>query len=151
MHFANKEALFLTAVDADLASMFSEFATWLTDLDGQDRLFQQLLPTVLDIIGRHPLARRLLAGLEPDFTARVLESGSFDGLRAILVPMLEEAQRHGGVRPDLAAADLADGLMAAVLAIAMAAVQIGAEIDRAFGRGLTTILRGLLSEDPRLP
>ena len=108
------------------------------------------LATALENIERHPLARRLLAGLEPDFTARVLESESFHDLRTTLVPILVECQHAGWIRPDLPTADLADGLTAFILAMAMASVQIGPSIDRTFGRGITAILRGLLSEDPRL-
>jgi AcrR family transcriptional regulator len=148
VHFDNKEALFLAAVDLDLAAMFHEFVDRLIDLAEKGRL-EQLLEPVLDIIDRHPLARRLLGGLEPDFTARVLDSEPFDDLRATVVPIVEEGQRRGAVRPDLPAAELADGLMGLVLAMAMASVQIGPAVDRAFGRGIETVLRGLLSEDPR--
>lgn len=158
VHFDNKEALFFAAIDDDLTSMFREFSDQLgvlmaldSELLAQEIVFQGLLGTVLDIVERHPLARRLLAGLEPDFTGRVLESASFDDLRATLVPILEAGQRGGWIRPDLPTVDLADGLTAFVLATAMASVQIGPTIDRIAGRGITTVLRGLLSEDPRLP
>ena len=159
VHYENKEALFFAAVDDDLSAMFREFSDYLGVLmaldaellsQEQEMVLQGLLGTVLDIIERHPLARRLLAGLEPDFTGRVLESASFDDLRATLVPVLELGQRVGWVRPDLPATDLADGLTGFVLAMAMASVQIGPAIDRTFGRGITTVHRGLLVEDPRL-
>ncbi len=159
VHYENKEALFFAAVDDDLSAMFREFSDYLGVLlalgaellsQEQETVLQGLLGTVLDIIERHPLARRLLAGLEPDFTGRVLESASFDDLRATLVPVLELGQRVGWVRPDLPAADLADGLTGFVLAMAMASVQIGPAVDRTCGRGITTVLRGLLVEDPRL-
>lgn len=148
VHFANKEALFLAAIDEDLAAMFREFTVRLIHLAESDHL-ERLLATVLEIIERHPLARRLLGGLEPDFTARVLDSASFDELRATVVPIVEEGQRRGAVRPDLPAGDLADGLMGFVLATAMASVQIGPAVDRAFGTGIETVLRGLLTKDPR--
>ena len=132
VHFENKEALFFAAIDDDLASMFREFSDHLgvlmpldAEFVSQEMVIQSLLGTVLDIIGRHPLARRLIAGLEPDFTGRVLESPSFDHLRATLVPLLELGQRSGRVRPDLPTVDLADGLTAFVLAMAMASVQFG--------------------------
>lgn len=159
VHFPNKEALFLAAVDDDLTAMFREFAAQLgvlmaldAEFESQEMVLHGVLGTVLDIIDRHPLARRLLAGREPDFTARVLESASFDDLRGTLVPILEHGQREGWVRPDLSSVDLADGLTGFVLAMAMASVQIGRPaIDATFGRGITTSLRGLLSKDPRLP
>lgn len=144
-------------MDDDLGSMFHEFAVGLgilmaqdAELGTQDIVFEGLLAAVLDIIERHPLARRLLAGIEPHFTARVLESESFQDLRATLVPILVEGQHAGWIRPDLPTADLADGLTAFVLAMAMASVQVSPAIDRTLGRGITTILRGLLSDDPRL-
>jgi AcrR family transcriptional regulator len=156
VHFENKEALFFAAVDDDLASMFREFTEQLgvlmaldAEFLSQEMVFQGMLGTVLEIIDRHPLARRLLAGLEPDVTGRVLESPSFDDLRATLVPLLDEGQRAGWIRPDLPTTDLADGLTGFVLAMAMASVQIGPAVDRTFGRGITTVLRGLLAEDPR--
>jgi hypothetical protein len=67
-----------------------------------------------------------------------------------MVPLIEEGQRLGAVRPDLVAAELADGLMGVVLAMAMASVQIGPKVAGVFGLGVTTVLRALLSEDPRL-
>jgi AcrR family transcriptional regulator len=157
VHYDSKESLFFAAVDDDLGSMFREFSDRLgvlmaldAEFMSQELVFQGLLGAVLEIVDRHPLARRILAGLEPDFTARVLDSASFDDLRATLVPLLQEGQRAGWIRPDLATADLADGLTAFVLAMAMASVQVGPAIDRTFGQGITTILRGLLSNDPRL-
>ncbi len=157
VHFDNKDALFFAAVDDDLAAMFREFSERLgalmaldAEFLSQEMVLRELLGTVLEIIDRHPLARRLIAGLEPDFTARVLESPSFDDLRATLVPLLEEGQRAGWIRPDLPAADLADGMTGFVLAMAMASVQIGPAVDRTFARGITTVLRGLLSHDPRV-
>ena len=157
VHFDNKEALFFAAVDDDLASMFREFSDRLGSLMVLDaglmaqEMVQGVFGIVLEIIERHPLARRLLAGLEPDVTGRVLESASFDDLRATLLPLLEEGQRTGVIRPDLPTTDLVDGLMGVVLAMAMASVQIGPAVDRTFGRGTATVLRGLLSADPRLP
>lgn len=157
VHFDNKEALFFAAVDDDLTSMFGEFSAYLdgllalgTEALSEEGVLQGLLGAVIDIIERHPLARRLLAGLEPEFTERVLDSPSFDDLRATLVPILDAGQRIGWIRPDLPAVDLADGLTGFVLAMAMASVQIGPAVDRTFGRGVTTVLRGLLSDDPRL-
>ena len=150
VHFDSKEALFFAAVDDDLDAMFGEFAVRLVDLLAGDVVVERLLATTLEIVDRHPLARRLLAGLEPDFTASVLESEAFEALRATLVPIMSEGQRIGAVRPDLPVVELTDGLMGIVLAVAMASVQIGSAIDTTFGPGITTVLRGLLSNDPRL-
>src|SRR3954453_9045809 len=74
-YFPNKEALFLAALDEDAAAVIREGMS--SGLDGpaagvQDWR-QMLLFSHVDAVERQPLARRLLAGLEPDVTDRVLE------------------------------------------------------------------------------
>ncbi len=147
VHFANKETLFFAAVDHDLTAFFGEFEVALTALDPDDDVAERLLPTVLAIVDRHPLTRRLLAGLEPDFTERVLETDAFARLREHVAALLGGAQEAGGVRPDVDASDLADGLVAVVVAVAMASVQIGDGVLGTFGPGLTTMLRTVLTRE----
>lgn len=149
VHFDNKEALFFAAVDDDLTSLFDELGTELASLGPEGALHDRLLTTVLAIIERHPLARRLLAGLEPDVTERVLETESFAALRRAVAELLAAGQEEGSIRPDLPPEHLADGLVAVVVAVAMASVQIGPAAPEAFGPGLATVLRGLLTPDPR--
>jgi len=150
VHFESKEALFFAAIDDDLASLFDELGTELVSLAPEGALHDRLLATVLGISERHPLARRLLAGLEPDVTERVLETDSFAALRRGIADLLAAAQQDGAVRADLPADDLADGLVAVVVALAMASVQIGPTIPESFGPGFATVLRGLLTPDPRV-
>lgn len=150
VHFENKEALFFAAVDDDLTSLFDELGVELASLGPEGAVPDRLLATVLAIVERYPLARRLLAGLEPDVTERVLETESFAVLRRTVAELLAEGQKAGSIRPDLAPEHLADGLVAVVVAVAMASVQIGPTIPDAFGPGLATVLRGLLTPDPRL-
>jgi AcrR family transcriptional regulator len=149
VHFDNKEALFFAAVDDDLTSLFDELGTELASLGPDGAVHERLLPTALAIIERHPLARRLLAGLEPDVTDRVLETESFAMLRRAVAELLAEGQREGSIRPDLSPEHLADGLVAVVVAVAMASVQLGPTVPESFGPGLATVLRGLLTPDPR--
>ncbi|MCO8125990.1 TetR/AcrR family transcriptional regulator [Acidimicrobiia bacterium EGI L10123] len=149
VHFENKEALFFAAVDDDLTSLFDELGVELASLGPEGAVPDRLLDTVLAIVERYPLARRLLAGLEPDVTERVLETESFAVLRRAVAELLAEGQEAGSIRPDLPAEHLADGLVAVVVAVAMASVQIGPTIPDSFGPGLATVLRGLLTPDPR--
>lgn len=149
VHFENKEALFFAAVDDDLTSLFDELGVELASLGPEGAVPDRLLATVLAIVERYPLARRLLAGLEPDVTERVLETESFAVLRRTVAELLAEGQEAGSIRPDLPPEHLADGLVAVVVAVAMASVQIGPTIPDAFGPGLATVLRGLLTPDPR--
>ena len=149
VHFETKEALFFAAVDDDLTSLFDELGVELASLGPEGAVPDRLLATVLAIVERYPLARRLLAGLEPDVTERVLETESFAVLRRAVAELLAEGQEAGSIRPDLPPDHLADGLVAVVVAVAMASVQIGPTIPDAFGPGLATVLRGLLTPDPR--
>jgi AcrR family transcriptional regulator len=150
VHFDNKEALFFAAVDDDLGSLFDELGVELASLGPEGAVHERLLATVLAIIERYPLARRLLAGLEPEVTERVLETESFAVLRRAVAELLAEGQAAGAIRPDLAPEHLADGLVAVVVAVAMASVQIGPTVPETFGPGLATLLRGLLTPDPRV-
>jgi len=149
VHFENKEALFFAAVDDDLTSLFDELGVELVSLGPEGAVHERLLATVLALVERYPLARRLLAGLEPDVTERVLETESFAELRRAVAELLAEGQEAGDIRPDLSPEHLADGLVAVVVAVAMASVQIGPTVPDSFGPGLATVLRGLLTPDPR--
>ncbi|MDE0802104.1 MAG: TetR/AcrR family transcriptional regulator [Acidimicrobiales bacterium] len=147
VHYPNKEALFFAAVDDDLTSLFEELSIALAAGDGPTGL----LATVLGTIGHHPLAERLLAGLEPDFTSRVLETPAFGDLRRGVATVLADRQREGTVRGDVSASDLADGVVATVVASAMATVQIGDSVLETFGDGLAAMFEVVLTPDPRLP
>src|ERR1700728_5472138 len=81
-YFPNKEALFLAAVDEDAAGVIQEgLATVLGEPDVR-RWHDTLIFTLVDAVESQPLARRLLAGLEPDVTGRVLEIPALNELRA---------------------------------------------------------------------
>ena len=150
MHYENKETLFLAAVDADLTALFGEFGDTLARLAPDERPADRILDAVLSTVADHPLAERLLAGLEPTFTERVLQSEAFGELRRVVADLLRAGQDEGRIRPDVAAAQLADGLVAAVVSTAMASVQIGDRLVDTFGPGFASLLRMVLSPDPRL-
>ena len=99
VHYANKETLFLAAVDADLTALFGEFGDTLARLDPDERPADRILDAVLATVAVHPLAERLLAGLEPTFTERVLESEAFGELRRAIAVLLRIAQTEGNIRP----------------------------------------------------
>src|SRR4051794_29555945 len=72
-YFPNKEALFLAAVDEDAAAVIHEGLSSVLASPGVPDWRQVLIITLVAAVDRHPLARRLLAGLEPEVTGRVLE------------------------------------------------------------------------------
>src|SRR5204863_5178743 len=80
-YFPNKEALFLAAVDEDAAGVIREGASSFIE-EGEPKDWREtLIFTLLEAVERHPLARRLLAGLEPEVTGRVLETPALADLR----------------------------------------------------------------------
>src|SRR5436305_10200934 len=89
-YFPNKEALFFAAVDEDAAAVINEgLSTILDDPDADAEDWRQtLIVTLVAAVERHPLARRLLAGREPEFTERVLEIAALAELRKACVERL---------------------------------------------------------------
>lgn len=150
VHFPNKEALFLAAVDRDVGALFIEVLSALQELKPTPRWAQELFAAVLHIVDDHPLARRLLAGLEPTITERTLESHAIDDLSATLAARVAAAQQGGRLRPDVSPDDLAEGLVGLVIATSMAAVQAGDSYLTRFGDGLTALFHATLVPDPRL-
>src|SRR5690606_12994050 len=124
-YFANKEALFLAAVDEDAVAVIHEALSGAFDdpdkLDWQD----MLLVSLLDAVDRHPLARRLLAGLEPEVTPRVLHVPALEELRKATAERLATDQVAGIVRPDVDPTTMAEGMVAIVMSLPMSVVQLG--------------------------
>ncbi len=87
-YFPNKEALFVAAVDDDAAAVIEEGLSSVNDHQDLEQWRETLIFTILSAVGRHPLARRVLAGLEPEFTVRLMG-----------IPALEQAADNRIIRP----------------------------------------------------
>jgi AcrR family transcriptional regulator len=131
-YFAGKDALFAAAVDADAAGLID---LALSEVMGQHfRLdWAGLLGRLLGALPDHPLARRVLAGLEPETIGRLVEIPALNELRRGLGALLAEGQRVGDVRPDIDPVTVADGLVTMVLALLIATLQTGGPPERADG------------------
>jgi AcrR family transcriptional regulator len=145
-YFPNKEALFLAAVDEDAAGVINEgLSAILDDLQaGPDDWRQALLVTLVAAVERHPLARRLLAGLEPDVTDRVLEIPALAELRKACVERLRTEQAAGLVRTDIDAVAIANGMVTVILSLLMSVVQIGGGIAETYGPDVTALFEAAL-------
>lgn len=121
-YFPGKEALFEAAVDSDAAGLVEVALDFVTagHLSGD---LAELLQVLLDALPEHPLASRVLAGLEPDSTGRLMEIPALSGLRQALTSLLAVEQARGAVRDDIDSAMVADGLQTVVLALLMGALQ----------------------------
>jgi AcrR family transcriptional regulator len=124
-YFPNKEALFLAALEEDAAAVIAEGLSTVVGVHSIDGWRQALLFTLVESVDRHPLARRLLAGLEPDVTDRVLETPALAELRKAVAARLAEDQLEGLVRTDVDPHVMANGVVAILLSLLMSVVQLG--------------------------
>jgi AcrR family transcriptional regulator len=147
-YFPNKEALFLAAVDEDAAAVISEGLSSMTDAHDLRNWRQTLIFTLVAAVERHPLARRLLAGLEPDVTGRVLEIPALAELRKACVERLRAEQLAGTVRADIDPVVIGNGVVAIFLSLLMSVVQLGADAATAYGADIAAVFEAAL-ERPR--
>jgi AcrR family transcriptional regulator len=125
-YFADKEALFLAALDEDAAAVIHEGLSSVFDDPDLPDWRQTLLFTLVGAVERHPLAKRLLAGLEPDVTDRVLEIPALADLRKACAEKLRAEQLSGKVRDDIDPVAIGNGIVAIMLSLLMSVVQLGA-------------------------
>lgn len=149
-YFANKEALFVAAVDEDAAGVIEESVLHL--LEAGDLVWLDgLLPSLLSSLERHPLARRVLRGLEPEFTVRLLDIPALGQLRKVVADRIEHQQRAGLARPDIDPAEMAEGIITIVISLTMALVQTGADPAVIGGPHARTVLLAALTAPPSPP
>jgi AcrR family transcriptional regulator len=125
-YFAGKDALFKAAVDADAAALIDKARAALPDAPIRER-FGVLVASLVEHLDEHPLARRVLAGQEPEVVGRLLDIPALKAIVADNAEQLAAAQQHGEVRRDVDPALLSEGLESIVLALLMAYLQAGVE------------------------
>ena len=146
-YFPNKEALFLDALDEDAAAVISEGLSTVLEEGRLHDWGQHLLVTLVTAVDRHPLARRVLAGLEPDVTTRVLEIPALAELRKAVTEKLRYGQAVGEVRPDIDPQSIADGVVSIVLALLMAVTQLGQDAAATYGADVIAVIHAAI--EPR--
>jgi AcrR family transcriptional regulator len=152
-YFPSKEALFLAAVDEDAAGVIEEGVASTLGPAGTDihRWHDLLLFTLVAAVERHPLARRLLAGLEPEVTPRVLEMPALNELRKACTELLRAGQADGTVRPDIDPAAVANGIIALMLSVLMSVTQLGSETTVAYSHDVAAVFEAALQAPLELP
>jgi Tetracyclin repressor-like, C-terminal domain len=140
-------------VDQDAAGVIEEgVASTLAPGTDVRRWHDVLLFTLVAAVERHPLARRLLAGLEPEVTPRVLEMPALNELRKACTELLREGQAAGTVRPDINPAAVANGIIALMLSVLMSVTQLGSETAVAYSHDVAAVFEAaLLSPVERPP
>ncbi len=143
-YFANKEDLFLAAVDEDAASVIRQgLLETIVDPSVEDWA-QTLVWSVVAELDGHPLARRLLAGLEPDVTARVLEIPALAEVRKAAVERLRDEQLRGRVRADLDPELVGNGIVTVMLSLLMSVVQLGVDAVERYGAEVAAVFHAAL-------
>jgi len=150
-YFPNKEALFLAAIDEDAAAVIREgVIKAIDDLSVADWR-QSLVFVLVDAVEGHPLAKRLLAGLEPEVTPRVLEIPALADMRRACGERIREEQADGKVRPDIDPMAIGNGVVSIVLSLLMSVVQLGSATALTYGADVAAVFRAALDAGPPSP
>jgi AcrR family transcriptional regulator len=123
-YFQNKEDLFRSAVDADAAALIAET---LDQLGGVP--IRQLGPAFLVYavagLDRHPLAQRVLAGLEPEANERLRDLPALAEVTRLFAERIATAQAAGEVRADVDPEVMADGMEVLIVGLLTSSVLSG--------------------------
>jgi AcrR family transcriptional regulator len=137
-YFSSKEDLFLAALDRDAGEVMAEGLSLVFD-DPHEGWRQDLMPTLVRAVEAHPLARRVLAGLEPDVTDRVAEIPALVELRAAVAQRLAAEQKAGTVRDDIDPEVVGAGLVSVTLSLLMTVLQVGPEVAATHAAGIVAV------------
>ena len=143
-YFPSKEALFLAAVDEDAAGVIREGLDTVMHDGAVEDWRQTLIYSLVGAVEHHPLARRLLAGLEPEVTDRVLEIPALNELRKACAERLRAEQVAGTVRPDIDPDVIGNGVVAIILSLLMSVVQVGNRAALAYGSDVAAVFEAAL-------
>jgi AcrR family transcriptional regulator len=143
-YFPNKEALFLAALDEDAAAVIHEGLTSVNEDPDVLDWRQTLIFTLIAAVEQHPLARRMLAGLEPEVTERVLEIPALAELRSACAARLAAEQAAGTVRPDIDPVAIGHGIVSIILSLLMSVVQVGTGAATAYGADVAAVFEAAL-------
>jgi AcrR family transcriptional regulator len=143
-YFAGKEGLFQAAVDTDAGALIEAARSAAAEgASAREQLFL-FVGELRERVDDHPLARRVLSGLEPEVAARLLTIPSLVALTAALADELTEAQAASDIRADVDPAEVAVGLETIVLALLMAELQTGLTVEPERQAGVLAVMDAAL-------
>jgi AcrR family transcriptional regulator len=126
-YFANKEALFVEAVDEDVAGLIDDAVSFVVIDEDPGQWGRVIMRALVAHVDAHPLAARILRGLEPEFTMRLLHIPALQELRKTVAELIRAQQMDGGVRQDIDPGQTASGMVVIVISLLMATMQTGAD------------------------
>ena len=131
-YFANKEALFIAAVDEDVAALIDDAVSLVVIDEDPDHWGRVIMQALVAHVDAHPLAARILRGLEPDFTMRLLHIPALEELRKTVSELISAQQLAGDVRRDIEPGQTASGMVVIVISLLMATMQTGVDTTGAY-------------------
>lgn len=148
-YFANKEALFLAALDEDAAGVIHEGVSGvLAEGSNAKEWRTSLILTLVVALERHPLARRVLSGHEPGVPERVADIPAMTELRKTVAERLRSDQAAGLVRTDIDPVAVANGTVTIILSLLMAALQFGDDMVSTLGPDVWTVFQAAFDPPP---
>ncbi len=126
-YFANKEVFFVAAVDEDVAGLIEDAVSLVVIDEDPDQWGRVILRALVAHVDAHLLAGRILRGLEPDFTMRLLHIPALQELRKTVTELIRAQQLAGDVRRDIDPSQTASGMVVIVISLLMATMQTGAD------------------------
>jgi AcrR family transcriptional regulator len=131
-YFSNKEALFVASVDEDVAGLIADGVSFQVIDASPEHWGRVILGGLIARMDGHPLACRIVSGLEPEFTMRLLGIPALSQLRKDVGSLLAAQQITGEVRRDVDPEQMANGIVIIVISLLMSTLQTGgAGIDLA--------------------
>ena len=147
-YFPNKEALFLAALDEDVAALMGRGLAKVLEEATVDDWRQTLFFTLVAEVEHHPLARRMLAGLEPEVTERVLDIPALAEMRKVCIERLTAEQLAGTVRADIDPTSIGNGVVAIILSLLMSVVQLGGSVAVAYAGDVAAVFEAAVERTP---
>ena len=147
-YFDNKEALFFAALDQDASGVIEEALPPVLEGPADLAWTPELFVTLVGAIENHPLARRILAGLEPHATHRLIEIPALAELREAVGRRLGEDQKAGVVRADIDTTAIGNGIVSLWLAMLTTVLQYGIEGIQAYGDDVLAVFKAAVADDP---
>lgn len=146
-YFPNKEALFLAALDEDAAGVIAEGVTATLESDSA-QWSQSLMLTLLAAVEHHPLAGRVMSGLEPHVTDRMVDLPALAQLRKAIAERLTADQLAGKIRSDIDPASIAGGAVAITLSLLMSMLQFGTKGAEVYGDDVLAVFEAAITREP---
>ncbi len=141
-YFPTKADLYAAAVDADVAGLLQDALPEV--LAGRfDGDFAAVFRRLVRYLRRHPLARRILGG-DDEGAERLAILPIEVQLRRGIATAIAAGQVDGSMRRDIDPEIMAAGLEAVVIALLMASLQIGTQVDADQLRGVMAVLDAAL-------